>query len=269
MYPSNELREKLRVQLIENAAELQRLYRRIHETHVRQDESPEGRHEWYQACEEAHSRYAELWLPGGPYPNFLERLVAGEYEMVEVALCFLEVRPYFFRSGYHWKTIFQKCKRAPMSADQLERFKTIRQRYDEWRKLRKESSERGASVVRAILPLRTRFYDLFSASIADHKFDGVKTVRDLYKVLCGVLKIEPLEFPESVHGKAHKPFAMSFRNNETEWSKHYRSWREKRWRPEDVWETLIETIREVYKVDPSLSIFPEAVLIQDKEEPQS
>ena len=44
---------------------------------------------------------------------------------IEIALCFLEVRPYFFRSGYHWKTILQKCKRAPISGEQSERARQL------------------------------------------------------------------------------------------------------------------------------------------------
>jgi hypothetical protein len=38
-----ELREKLRAQMIENASEINRIYRRIHETFKRRDESDELR----------------------------------------------------------------------------------------------------------------------------------------------------------------------------------------------------------------------------------
>lgn len=93
--------------------------------------SDEAREEWSQACAEFHARYEELCLPWGPYPNFHEKLVAGDPEIVEVALSFLEVRPYFFRSGYHWKTILKKCKRAPMSGQQRERFTVVLQKYAE------------------------------------------------------------------------------------------------------------------------------------------
>ena len=80
----------------------------------------------------------ELWLPGGPYPDFYNRILAGDPDVIEVALCFLEVRPYFFRSGYRWKTILKKCKRAPMSAEQSTRFQVLLEKYEQWRKRRRK-----------------------------------------------------------------------------------------------------------------------------------
>lgn len=183
-------REFLRAKLLENAAEINRLHRRIHETVKRRGESEELRREWSQACQEFHARYDELCLPGGPYPDFYKRLSAGDPAVIEVALCFLEVRPYFFRSGYHWKTILQKCKRAPISGEQAERFARVLKRYTEWKKLRNLSSKRGTAVRRDLLTLLLRFYNLFPVKISDAKFDGVVTVGDLYAVLCKGLKIK-------------------------------------------------------------------------------
>ena len=45
--------------------------------------------------------FAVLPLPDA---GFLELILAGDPATIEVALCFQEARPYFFRSGYHWKT---------------------------------------------------------------------------------------------------------------------------------------------------------------------
>ena len=107
--------------MIENAAEINRLHRRIHETVKRRGESDELGQEWSQACEEFHAKYDKLCIPGGWDEGFLDRIVAGDLATIEIALCFLEVRPYFFRSGYHWKTILQKCKQTPLSGEQAER----------------------------------------------------------------------------------------------------------------------------------------------------
>jgi hypothetical protein len=129
-------REELRAKLIENAAEINRLHSRIHE--ALHDESDLDRRMWSQACSDLHTRYEELWLPGGPYPDFYNRILAGDPDVIEVALCFLEVRPYFFRSGYRWKTILKKCKRAPMSAEQSTRFQVLLEKYEQWRKRRRK-----------------------------------------------------------------------------------------------------------------------------------
>jgi hypothetical protein len=62
--------------------------------------------------------------------GLFDRLKAGDSETIEVALWFLEVRPNFFRSGYHCKTILQRCKRASMSRVQAERFKILLEYYN-------------------------------------------------------------------------------------------------------------------------------------------
>jgi hypothetical protein len=186
-----DVREKLRAKMIENAAEINRLHGRIHETVKHRSESKRAEQEWSQACAEFHAKYQKLCFPGGPYLNLYEGILAGDSEMIEVGLCFLEVRPYFFRSGYHWKTILQKCKRAPMSREQSERFARLLEEYNQWKRLRRESSQRGAAVRRDLLRLLLRFYNLFPVKLSDAKFDGLVTVGDLYAVLCRALKLEP------------------------------------------------------------------------------
>src|SRR5260370_6777802 len=186
-----EERERLRATMLENAAEINRLHSRIHETVKRRSESVQAKQDWSQACAEFHARYEELCIPGGWDAGFLERILAGDPATIEVALCFLEVRPYVFRSGYHWKTILQKCKRAPMCGEQPDRFATIRKKYIEWKRLRDLSSKRGAIVRRDLWPLLRRFHHLFPVKFSDGKFDGLVTVADLYNLLCATLNVEP------------------------------------------------------------------------------
>ena len=62
---SGELRDTLYVKMIDKAAEINCLHRRIHETFRRRDESEELRQEWSKAWTDAHLRYPELCLPGG------------------------------------------------------------------------------------------------------------------------------------------------------------------------------------------------------------
>ena len=96
------------VELIrQNEAELQRLHSRIHETVKHRGESAEKKLEWQQACEEFHARYDSLAFPGGCAGAY-ERILAGDPATIDAALAFLEVRPFFFRSGYMWKEILQK-----------------------------------------------------------------------------------------------------------------------------------------------------------------
>ncbi len=258
-------REQLRAKMIENAAEINRLHSRIHETLKHRSESDEARQEWSRACEEFHARYSQLCLPDGPHPNLYDRIKTGDPAMIEVALCFVEVRPYFFRSGYHWKTILQKCKRAPMCGEQSERFSRLLEKYTEWKKLRRQSSKRGSAVHRDLLRLLLRFYNLFPVKLSDNKFDVLVTVGDLYTILCTALKLEPSSQPEREKRVVRQPCRAVPQADMSVWAREYRAWRESVWTPEDVWATLVSTMAEVYQLNASV-ITPGMILREPSRE---
>lgn len=123
--------EALRRQIRENAREIARLHARVHETFAQR--ATHGRQPWEDACREIHARYERLALPGGYDDAMLRRLASGERNAVETVLCFLEVRPYFFRSGYMWKDLLRKAKRAPMNSQHAARLAAIVQGYAAYR----------------------------------------------------------------------------------------------------------------------------------------
>jgi hypothetical protein len=122
----------LKETIVENAEELVRLHSRIHETLKKREESVEDRQKWEQACAEFHARYDLLAFPGG-YDGALERIVSGDPLAMEAAICFLECRPHFFRSGYMFEDILRKSKRAPLSLEQHARLNAVVERLNEWR----------------------------------------------------------------------------------------------------------------------------------------
>src|SRR5262249_6832563 len=103
-----------RGQINRNADEIRRLHARIHQTFLHRDETSKAYQEWEEACRQFHQSYDELAFPGG-YDGALERIVAGDQQAMEAAICFLEGRPYFFRSGYMFKALLRKVKHAPLS----------------------------------------------------------------------------------------------------------------------------------------------------------
>jgi hypothetical protein len=125
--------DHIKERILENAAEIVRLHSRIHETVRHRDENPKKRLEWEQACAEFHTRYANLAFPGG-YVGALERIRSGDPNTMEGAICFLECRPYSFRSGYMFKDILRRCRRAPLSPKQAIRFRMVEEKLAEWRK---------------------------------------------------------------------------------------------------------------------------------------
>lgn len=132
--------DRLKQSIREGAAEIVRLHSRIHETLTDRAKSPEKRHEWEKACAEFHARYDKLAFPGG-YSGALQRISSGDREAVEAGICFLECRPYFFRSGYMFKDILRRCRRAQLSSVQEARLKVIEARLAEWQE--RKVSKRG------------------------------------------------------------------------------------------------------------------------------
>jgi len=146
-----------------------------------------------------------------------------------------------------------------MSKEQSERFASLLEKYNEWKKLRKLSSQRGAEIQKNLLPLLLRFYDLFPVQLSDAKFDGLVTVGDFYTILCTALKIEPISHPEKEKGVVREPCKAKVQADMSVWAREYQAWRVSEWTPEDVWATLVATIVEVYKPDASLVISPDTV----------
>jgi hypothetical protein len=119
-------RAELHAWFEESAREIERLKSRIDSTYGRAT-----RDEWREACKEFHARYDGLAFPGG-YEAALRRLVEGDQTAIDAALTFLEVRPYFFRSGFMFSELLRKVKRAPLSPDQISRLQSIVTRQREW-----------------------------------------------------------------------------------------------------------------------------------------
>jgi hypothetical protein len=132
--------ERIKERIRESAAEIVRLHSRIHETLPERGKNAQKRQEWEKACSEFHARYTQLAFPGG-YDGAFERISSGDPESMESAICFLECRPYFFRSGYMFKDILRRCRRAPLSAQQAARLKVIEEKLEQWR-LGKQSKKR-------------------------------------------------------------------------------------------------------------------------------
>ena len=126
-------RERFKSLILANAAEIARLKACVQVIYEHRNESDESLQAWKAAGEELHERYDALAFPGG-YDGALQRIKSGDGDTIEAALCFIEVRPYFFRSGYIFDELLRKIKRATLSKDQAERLETVIRKRAEWRK---------------------------------------------------------------------------------------------------------------------------------------
>lgn len=135
--------DRLKAQIRGNADEIARLHARIHETVRKRGQSEAKRQLWQRACQEFHARYDRLAFPGGLTGAF-ERLAAGDPETMEAAICFVELRPYFFRSGYLFEKLLRKARHAPLTEAQAARLETVRTARDAWRTTRRMSQKESA-----------------------------------------------------------------------------------------------------------------------------
>jgi hypothetical protein len=122
--------------IMANAEEITRLHKRIHETLRHRYKSKEQTERWETACKEFHARYDLLAFPGG-YSTAKARISAGDSAAIEAALCFVECRPYFFRSGYMFKELLQKLKRVDLSKAQGDRLERVLLAYEAWRETKR------------------------------------------------------------------------------------------------------------------------------------
>jgi hypothetical protein len=115
-----------------DAAEITRLKARIDTTVLLRGKSPAHYAAWSEACAEFHRRYNMLAFPGG-YVEALVKFAAGDPSPIEATLSFLEQRPYFFRSGYMFKTLMRRVKRAELKQGQRKRLDAVLVRQAAWR----------------------------------------------------------------------------------------------------------------------------------------
>ena len=141
----------------DNAETLRRLKSRVDETFSRRDESPARRREWEKACESFHATWDGLAFPGG-YRSALTRIAEGERNAVEAAICFLECRPYFFRSGYMYSRLMKLAKRATLTDAQDARLDAVAVRDEIWR-IAKRSGQDSPEMVEFVRFLKEIGYD--------------------------------------------------------------------------------------------------------------
>jgi hypothetical protein len=66
---------------------------------------------------------------------------------MEATICFLEVRPYFFRSGYMFDALLRRAKHAPLSPEQSARLQVVVAGLRAWKaSKRKKQKPNEASV---------------------------------------------------------------------------------------------------------------------------
>ena len=103
-------------------ARLGELHAAVHQTFRHRSRDAQSRQEWKQACEAFHSYVS-------PIERYLERACAVERytdkNLLEFAVCFMEVDPWFFRSGYFKESLLTRLKRSDLGEDTRRRLRMV------------------------------------------------------------------------------------------------------------------------------------------------
>ena len=134
--------DRIKQLMSDNAAALRHLHRRVHETAAVRDQGPTELKAWVEACRDFHNRYNDLAFPGG-YHTVLQALQSSDAGAIDLALCFVESRPYFFRSGYMHTRLMRRLKKCAMNDEQATRYARVVERAAAWRQKKKSQSSTG------------------------------------------------------------------------------------------------------------------------------
>ena len=107
----------------QNAQHIRDLHKKMHTAFHVKPHSIEHK----QACDKFHSSYDSLAFPGG-YELGIKKLTNCDSSTIETALCFLEVKPYFFRSQYMRTKLTRLLKKVELTKAQQTRFNKILKR---------------------------------------------------------------------------------------------------------------------------------------------
>lgn len=106
----------------DEAAKLQKLHAAIHETFVHRDRDARSRQVWSDACKAFHTYVSAI-------DGYLDRACNErryvDREVVEFSICFLEINPWFFRSGYFKQELLTRLKRSELDKSAKERLRAV------------------------------------------------------------------------------------------------------------------------------------------------
>ncbi|MBK6616161.1 hypothetical protein [Ottowia sp.] len=129
----------MRALILANTRRINKLRVELTRALAERNQGPSAKLRWESACSAFREGHRELCFPGG-YERAAERIEAGDTFSIEAALCFVEVRPYFFRSGYMLKVLRRKLKKAPLTPLQSARLSAAVQLQIDWRRRRQSGA---------------------------------------------------------------------------------------------------------------------------------
>jgi hypothetical protein len=112
----------LRSQIAHQAASVREAHQAVNATVRHRHEGPKQRGAWEEAVRQFHAHIQALY---GPLYEAMDRLAAGDQPAVEMAVTFLELDPYCFRSGYLKADLIRSLVRVELPAEHASRLRDV------------------------------------------------------------------------------------------------------------------------------------------------
>lgn len=109
------------------------LHQNIHRTFAQRDTNKASQIAWETACTTFHRQYPNWVYPNGGETQWFNDLAAGDAFAIEYALRFIELRPYFFRSGYLYQKLLRRLNHIPLNTAQSQRHQAIQNAFRAYR----------------------------------------------------------------------------------------------------------------------------------------
>lgn len=108
--------------IAEEGAKLRGLHAQVHRTFLHRDSDAKSRLEWERACDAFHSYISRL----NPYiERACKKVRYADKNLLEFVVCFLEVDPWFFRSGYLKQIFLTRLKRSDLNEATKGRLRSV------------------------------------------------------------------------------------------------------------------------------------------------
>ena len=108
--------------ILAESAKLVQLHAEVHRAAALRDRDASHRRDWEQACRGFHSYTS-------PLSTYFERACVEpcycDRDLIEFAVCFLEVDPMFFRSGYLKQIVITRLKRSELREGDKSRLRGV------------------------------------------------------------------------------------------------------------------------------------------------
>ncbi len=125
------------ISILKSERQINRLRENIKQNYAKRNKNKTAHQAWINACNDFQQNYHTLIFDHDGYigeRGLFQLLAENDSYAMEFAICFIELRPYFYFSGYIYQKLLRKLKYVSLTNLQQERYQAVKTAYDNYRK---------------------------------------------------------------------------------------------------------------------------------------